>query len=75
MRCPLWSSARVGSCFWEVTATYWEATINNAGSYGYRIDLKDLGEPGTRDTYRIVLSNGYDSGERTIEGGNVQIHK
>jgi hypothetical protein len=50
------------------------ATINGAGSFDYRIDLKDLGEPGRNDTYRIRLSNGYDSGERRLEGGNVQIH-
>jgi hypothetical protein len=50
------------------------ATINGAGSFVYRIDLKDLGEPGTSDTYRIRLVNGYDSGEQVISGGNVQIH-
>ena len=52
-----------------------QATINNAGSYVYQIDLRDKGEPGTNDTFRIRLSNGYDSGERTLAGGNVQIHK
>jgi hypothetical protein len=26
------------------------------------------------DTYRIQLSNGYDSGEQVLDGGNVQIH-
>lgn len=50
------------------------ATVNGGGSFDYRIDLKDLGEPGTSDTYRIRLSNGYDSGEQTLSGGNVQIH-
>ena len=50
------------------------ATINGTGSFVYRIDLKDLGEPGTSDTYRIRLVNGYDSGEQVISGGNVQIH-
>jgi hypothetical protein len=40
----------------------------------YVIEVKDLGEPGRRDTYRIILSNGYDSGEHTLEGGNIQIH-
>jgi Big-like domain-containing protein len=52
-----------------------QATIDGAGSFDYRIDLKDLGEPGTSDTYRIRLSDGYDSAEKTLEGGNVQIHK
>jgi len=50
------------------------ATINGAGEFDYRIDLKDLGEPGDTDTYRIRLEGGYDSGEQTLEGGNVQIH-
>lgn len=50
------------------------ATVNGSGSFDYRIDLKDLGEPGSSDTYRIRLSNGYDSGEQTLSGGNVQIH-
>lgn len=50
------------------------ATINGRGSFDYQIDLQDLGEPGTADTYRIRLSNGYDSGEQTLVGGNVQIH-
>ena len=50
------------------------ATVNGGGSFDYRIDLKDLGEPGSSDTYRIRLSNGYDSGVQVLEGGNVQIH-
>jgi hypothetical protein len=54
------------------------ATIDGAGTYNYRIDLKDVDEPGTGvDTYRIRLGTVplYDSGEHTLEGGNVQIHK
>jgi hypothetical protein len=51
------------------------ATVGGAGSFTYRIDLKDLGEPGTSDTYRIRLVTGYDSGQQVISGGNVQIHK
>ena len=50
------------------------ATINGAGSFEYTLDLVDFGEPGTADTYRIRLSNGYDSGEQVLVGGNVQIH-
>jgi hypothetical protein len=49
------------------------ATIDGAGSFDYRIDVTDGGEPGTSDTYRIRLSNGYDSGEQLLAGGNVQI--
>ena len=51
-----------------------QATINGSGTFDYRIDLEDLGEPGTSDTYRIRLSSGYDSGEQVLEGGNVQVH-
>jgi Bacterial Ig-like domain (group 1) len=51
-----------------------QATVDGLGTFDFRIDLKDLGEPGTADTYRIRLSNGYDSGERVLDGGNVQIH-
>jgi hypothetical protein len=50
------------------------ATVNGSGTFDYRIDLKDLDEPGSSDTYRIRLSNGYDSGEQVLEGGNVQVH-
>jgi Bacterial Ig-like domain (group 1) len=52
-----------------------QATIDGSGTYNYRIDLQDLGEPGTTDTYRIRLSNGYDSGVQVLNQGNVQIHK
>jgi hypothetical protein len=50
------------------------ATINGSGTFDYRIDVTDNGEPGTADTYRIRLSNGYDSGVQTLAGGNVQVH-
>jgi hypothetical protein len=52
-----------------------EATIDGSGSFKYLIQVEDHGEPGTNDTYRILLSNGYDSGRHNLEGGNVQIHK
>lgn len=50
------------------------ATVDGAGTFGFRIDVRDLGEPGASDRYRIRLSNGYDSGDRQLEGGNIQIH-
>ena len=51
------------------------ATINGSGTFDYRIDVTDNGEPGAgSDTYRIRLSNGYDSGVRTLTGGNIQLH-
>jgi hypothetical protein len=53
---------------------YGQATIDGAGSFFYRIQVTDNGEPGTSDIYGILLSNGYFSGDQTLEGGNVQIH-
>ena len=50
------------------------ATIDGAGSFVFRIDVVDNGEPGTNDRYRLRLSNGYDSGNQLLQGGNVQIH-
>ena len=50
------------------------ATVDGAGSFDFRIDVRDLGEPGSADRYRIRLSNGYDSGDQQLEGGNIQIH-
>jgi len=53
-----------------------EATIDGAGSFIYRIDVEDHGESGRGlDKYQIRLSNGYDSGDQLLEGGNIQIHK
>jgi Big-like domain-containing protein len=52
-----------------------QATIDGTGVHNFRIDVQDLGEPGKgRDTYRMRLDTGYDSGEHTLRGGNVQIH-
>ena len=52
---------------------YGQATINGSGSFFYRIDV---GEPGVgRDTYWILLQNGYNSGQHTLDGGNVQIRR
>jgi len=48
------------------------AKINGSGSYEYRIDLTDNGEPGTNDMYGILLP-GYFSGIQKLGGGNVQI--
>jgi hypothetical protein len=53
-----------------------QATINGSGSSFYRIEVKDLAEPGAgSDTYWILLQDGYTSGEQTLEGGNVQIRR
>jgi Big-like domain-containing protein/beta-propeller repeat-containing protein len=57
-----------------MASIFGKATVNGAGSYDYRIDVRDLGEPGRNDRYRIRLSNGYDSGDQQLRGGNVQAH-
>jgi hypothetical protein len=51
-----------------------EATIDGVGFYGFQIDVQDNGEPGSNDHYHITLSNGYDSGDHTLDAGNIQIH-
>jgi hypothetical protein len=52
---------------------YGRATVDGSGSYFYLIQVKDLGKTGKNDTYRILLATGYDSGEHTLEGGNITI--
>lgn len=51
------------------------ATIDGSGTFFFRIDLVDMGEPGTEDRYGITLSDGYASGLQPLQGGNVKIHK
>ena len=66
--------AAEASSFGTQASIFGKATIDGSGSFDYQIDVQDLGEPGSSDTYRIRLSNGYDSGEQVLGGGNVQIH-
>jgi hypothetical protein len=50
------------------------ATVDGAGSFEYEIDLKDAGEPGTDDMYRILVPGvAYESGLQKLQGGNIQI--
>jgi Bacterial Ig-like domain (group 1) len=59
----------------DTTATiFGTATIDGAGTFDFRIDVVDNGNPGTTDRYRIRLSNGYDSGSQLLGGGNIVIH-
>jgi len=51
-----------------------EATIDGSGTWIFRIDVTDMGEPSTNDAYGIMLSNGYDSGMKPLQGGNIDIH-
>jgi hypothetical protein len=63
------------TCHGTSVSIFGTATVDGGGSYNFRIDLVDNGEPGAgSDTYRIRLSNGYDSGTQTLAGGNVQQH-
>jgi hypothetical protein len=48
--------------------------IFNKTATRYRIDVDDLGEPGTFDTFKIQLDTGYVAAGRLL-GGNIQIHK
>jgi hypothetical protein len=50
------------------------ATVDGDGSFEYQIDLQDNGEPGFDDKYRIFIPGmAYESGLKTLRGGNVQI--
>jgi hypothetical protein len=58
------------------TATiFGTATIDGSGTFVFRIDVIDNGEPGTNDFYGIIMSDGYASGQQQLRSGNVQIHK
>jgi hypothetical protein len=53
------------------------ATIDGAGSHFYRIDVVDNGEGSGSmpDTYWIQADNGYDSANKPLKGGNVQVRR
>jgi hypothetical protein len=53
---------------------YGEASIDGAGMHVFKIDVTDVGEGGSNDTYGITLDTGYMSGQHLLMGGNVQIH-
>jgi hypothetical protein len=50
------------------------ARINRAGSVEYRIDVELTAWAWGKDTYRLRLSSGYDSGAQQIRHGDVDIH-
>ena len=58
-----------------MASIFGRATINGSGSFVFRIDVMDQGEPGRNDTYGIMMSDGYASGQHKLKGGNVTIHK
>jgi hypothetical protein len=53
-----------------------DGTVDGSGDFGFRIRVRDEAEPGAgADVYGILIANGYASGDRTLVGGNVQIHR
>jgi hypothetical protein len=56
---------------------YFVANVDGVGPRPGRIEVEDIGEPGSTDTYWIIVSKLiglYDSGKQVLKGGNVQIH-
>jgi hypothetical protein len=52
-----------------------QGTINGSGPFNFRINVQDLGGPGrTQDTYWLLIE-GYNSGEQTLRGGNIEIRR
>ena len=56
------------------SATFFgQATVNGVTT-SYRIDVTDVGEPGShQDTFSIVLGTGYSAGG-LLDSGNIQVH-
>ena len=54
-------------------SVFGSAKINGAGSVEYRIDVQLTAWEWGKDTYRIRLSDGYDSGAQKIRHGDVDI--
>jgi hypothetical protein len=55
-------------------ATFFGTATVNGISTSYRIDVEDLGEPGTdMDTFHIVTASGYQAGG-PVDHGDVQVH-
>ncbi len=48
------------------------ATVNGVPGVKFFVEVEDLGEPGTADTFRIVLADGYGAGGVLLRG-NVQV--
>jgi len=65
------------TCSADLTAAsiFGKATIDGSGSHVFRIDVTDMGQGGSNDTYGITLDTGYQSGQHLLSGGNITIHK
>jgi hypothetical protein len=58
------------TCEGQTATIVGRGQVHLYGTVEYRIHVTD----GERDTYSIVLSNGYASGEQVVMGGNIRIH-
>jgi hypothetical protein len=58
-----------------VRAAIFGTGVVNGVTRRFRIDVVDNGEPGRNDRYRIRFDNGYDSGDRPLDSGNIQVHR
>jgi hypothetical protein len=52
---------------------YGHATVNGMGDYIFLITVTDGGNSGKNDTYGIMVSDGYVSGQEPLGGGNINI--
>ncbi len=58
----------------EVTASmFGKASIDGAGSFDYRVDIRPSGRGRRHGSYRVRLSSGYDSGSELIQKGTTTI--
>ena len=57
----------------DASATITGVATVSGESVDYAIDVVDQGTAGRLDTYRLQLSNGYDSGTQTLRAGNVKV--
>ena len=48
------------------------ATVNGVPGVRYFVEVEDLGEPGTADTFRLVLQDGYAAGGVLLHG-NIEV--
>jgi len=48
--------------------------VNGVDGYTFTAVLTDNGEPGTKDTFAIQISNGYQA-TGALAGGNIQLHR
>ena len=50
-------------------------SLDGGAARPFRLDVRDAGEPGSADTFRLRVTGAPDTGTRTLSGGNFQLHK